>query len=327
MKAVVYDQYGGPEVLRITDVEKPIPGDGDILVKINAASINSADVRLMRADPFLARLNNGLTKPKKRILGLDIAGTVEAVGPGVTLHAVADAVFGDTFQDDLGGFAEYVCVNEKSVAKMPSDLSFEQAAAIPLAGITALQAVRDAAVIQPGQAVLIQGAGGGVGTYVVQIAKAYGATVTAVCGPNSRELVASLGADRILDYTVQDFTREEARYDVIFGINGYHSLPEYRNSLKPAGIYVMVGGKNKQIFDALLFGRFRFMFGRKRVVMLTVDDNKRQQDLTELCALLAADQLKPVIDRTFPIDDAVNAFRYVEEGHVRGKVILTIATA
>lgn len=214
-------------------------------MRVHAASVNAADYRLMRADPFLARLDNGLFTPKKQVLGVDIAGVVEAVGPGVTALVPGQSVFGDTFKDGLGGAADYVRLREGSLVTMPDGLSFEEAAAVPLAGATALQAVRDAAAVQPGQSVAIQGAGGGVGTFLVQLAKARGATVTAVCGASSAGLVTELGADRVVDYAHEDFTAGAAQYDVIFGVNGYHPLAHYKRALKPGGLYLIMASGEK----------------------------------------------------------------------------------
>ena len=327
MEAVVYARYGGPEVLEIAEVPRPTPKKGEVLVRVSCASINAADYRMMRADPFLARLSGGLFAPKKKILGVDVAGIVEAIGPGVTTLAVGDAVFGDTFLDGLGGFAEYVCVREGVLAKKPERTSFEEAAAVPLASITALQAVRDRAKVSPGQSVLIQGAGGGVGMFLVQIAKAAGAAVTAVCGPSSVDVVRSLGADDVIDYTQEDFTTRTERYDAIFGVNGYHALGAYKAHLKSGGTYVMIGGTNRQLFEALLLGSLYSVGGDKRFVVFTIDDSLRAGDIEEVRALLAAGKLKPTIDRVFPLAQTADAMRYVEQGHVRGKVILKMRGA
>lgn len=324
MRAMIYKRYGGPEVLELTEVEKPVVGAGEVLVRVHATSVNAADYRLMRADPFLARLNNGLFTPRKQILGVDIAGVVEAVGEGVTAFVPGQAVFGDTFRDGLGGFAEYAKVREGALVSIPDGMGFNEAAALPLAGVTALQAVRDVAQIRPGQSVAIQGAGGGVGTLLVQLAKARGAMVTAICGPSSADLVRSLGADATLDYTKQDFTAASGQYDVIFGVNGYHPLSDYKRALKPGGLYVMIGGTGGQIFEALLQGKLRFMFGGKRVATLTIDDTRREKDLRELRELLAQKKLRPVIDRVFKFEQLKDAFEYVARGHVRGKVVVEV---
>ncbi len=324
MKAIVYSRYGGPEVLEVTEVDRPVPGPGEALLRVRATSVNAADYRMMRADPFLARLANGLFKPKKtRILGIDVAGVVEQIGDGVQQVNVGDEVFGDAFKDGLGAFAEYVCVSESTLVSKPENVSFQEAAAIPLAGITAVQGLRKGKV-QSGEAVLVQGAGGGVGTLLVQIAKALGAEVTAVCGSGSVDLVSGFGADRVIDYTKEDFWKEDKRYDVILGVNGYHSLAQYKRSLKPGGRYVMIGGNNRQIFEALLLGPFKFMFGDKTLGALTIDASLRAKDLAQLRDMLASGQLKPVIDRTFALDDTAEAIRYVEQHHVRGKVVITV---
>ena len=324
MKAIVYRRYGGPEVLESVDVDRPTPGEGQVLLRVHATSINSADARTMRADPFLIRLYSGILRPKRQILGHDVAGVVEALGPGVTRFQIGDEVFGDAYQDGMGAYAELVAVRESALSAKPQELTFSEAATVPLAGITALQALRDKARIQPGQRVLIQGAGGGVGTFAVQVAKAMGAHVTAVCGPSSVDLVTSLGADEVLDYTKEDFGTREERYDVILGINGHRSLGTYRRCLQPGGTYVMVGGENRQIFHALLFGRLRFLFGGKQALTLTVNDALRQQDLEQLSGWLSRGAVRPVIDRSFALHEAADAMRYVLKGHVAGKVVLRV---
>ena len=326
MKAIVYSQYGGPDVLEYTEVDDPVPGSGEALLGVRATSVNAADYRLMRADPFLARLDNGLFRPKKRlILGSDVASVVERVGDNVQHVNVGDEVFGDAFQDRFGAFAEYVCVRESALISKPENVSFEEAAAVPLAGVTALQGLRDLGQVQSGQAVLVQGAGGGVGISVVQIAKALGAEVTAVCSAGSAEMVRGFGADRVMDYAEEDFTKEDKRYDVILGVNGHHSLAEYKRCLNPGGRYVMIGGSNRQIFEALLLGRLTFMLGNKTSSVLTIDGSLRAKDLAQLRDMLTSGELKPVIDRTFGLNDTAEAIRYVEKGHVRGKVVITVA--
>ena len=322
MEAIIYKRYGGPEVLQLAQVDRPRPGRGEVLVRICAASINAADYRLMRANPFLARLHMGLLRPKSHILGADIAGVVTEVGPGVHTLRVGDQVFGDTFQDGLGGFAQFARVRASALVHKPRALSFEEAAAVPLAGITALQAVRDRAVLLPGQSVLIQGAGGGVGTLLVQLAKEAGAKVTAICGPGSQQLVRDLGADRTLDYTKDSLGPQ--RYDAIFGVNGYRPLAQYKALLSPGGVYVMIGGSTRQLYEALLLRPFHFAFTDKRCEVLTIDDRYRARDLAQLAELLNTDRLRPIIDRTFELAETSEAMRYVEQGHVRGKVILSM---
>lgn len=327
MKAVVYERYGGPEVLRYTEIEKPAPGEGEVLVRVRASSVNAADYRMMRADPFLVRLENGLLRPTKaRVLGSDVAGVVEEVGSGVTQFKAGDRVFGNSFHSGLGAFAEYVCVSEGTLVSLPTGLSSEEAAVVPLAGITAVQGIRDLGDVQAGQSILVHGAGGGVGTFAVQIARARGAEVTAVCGAGSAELVASLGADRVLDYAKEDFAREGLSYDVILAVNGYRSLADYRRCLKSGGRYIMIGGANRQIFEALLLGRLRFLRSGKTVRVLTLDQARYGTDLLQLSDLLRDGALRPVIDRTFPLEETAEAIRYAEAGHVRGKVGITVPT-
>jgi NADPH:quinone reductase-like Zn-dependent oxidoreductase len=319
MKAFVYDRYGGPEVLRLAEVEAPVPGAGQVRVRVQMTSLNSADRRLMRADPFLARLDNGLLRPKKRrVLGADVCGVIDAVGPGVTRSQVGDEVFGESMA--MGSFAECVCLGEGDVMARPPSVSIEAAAATPLAGITALQAVRDRARIRPGQSVLIAGAGGGVGTMLVQIAKARGAEVTALCGPRSVEPLRSLGADRVLDRTKDQLGAE--RFDAVFGVNGHHPLGTYRRMLNDGGTYVMVGGSNRQIFEALLFGKLRFLFSGRRMETLTIDESRRAADLAELSALLERGALRPVIAQVMPLAELPAAMRAIEAGRVHGKVVL-----
>lgn len=325
MKAITYQRYGGPEVLHLAERDKPEPQDEEVLLRVRASSINAVDYRLMRADPFLVRLERGLVRPRRQVLGADVAGVVERVGSAVTDIEPGDEVFGHTSLG--GGFAEYVSLPASSLAPKPAGLDFEEAASLVLAGFTALQAVRDRARIEAGQSILIQGAGGGVGTLLVQIAKAYGAHVTAVCGPGNVELVSSLGADRVIDYTRQDFTAEKERYDNIFGVNGYHPLPAYRDALRTGGTYVMIGGASRQLFEAILLGSLRFAGSGRSIELLTLDHDRHPGDLDELRALVACGRLRPVIDRVFPLTEARDGLRYVERGHVHGKVVLRAAAA
>src|SRR5712692_837471 len=248
MKAIVYTQYGSPDVLQLKEVEKPAPNDGEILVKIHAASANALDWHRMRASPFFVRLGEGLRKPKDPRLGADIAGRVEAVGSNVTQFQPGDEVFGAW----MGSFAEYASVPENRVALKPANSSFEEAAAVPVAALTALQGLRDTGQIQPGQQVLIHGASGGVGTFAVQIAKAFGAEVTAVCSTRNVDMARSMGADQVIDYTQEDVTRTGQRYDLILAVNGYHPILAYRRALRPTGRYVLVGGSKAHVYQALL---------------------------------------------------------------------------
>ena len=251
MKAIVHTKYGSADVVQLKDVEKPVPKENEVLVKVLAASANAYDWHFLNADIFLIRISGGgFFKPKNQRLGADIAGQVEAVGENVTQFKPGDAVFGEVAGNENGGFAEYACAPEKKLALKPDKLSFEQAAAIPMAGSTALQALRDAGQIQPGQKVLIHGASGGVGTFAVQIAKSFGAEVTAVCSTAKVEMVRSLGADQIIDYTKDDFTKNGQKYDLILAVNGFHPIAAYKRALTPKGIYVMAGGSVAQIFQA-----------------------------------------------------------------------------
>ena len=264
MKAIVYRKYGSPDVLRLENVDKPVPKDDEVLVRVQATSLNAYDWHLLRAKPFLVRLmGGGLFKPKNTIPGADIAGRVEAIGRSVKQFKPGDEVFGDIAMSGSGGCAEYASAPESRLAPKPAKLSFEQAAAVPMAAVTALQGLRNIGGIQPGQKVLIHGAAGGVGTFAVQLAKAFGAEVTAVCRTDKMDMVRSLGADQVIDYTREDFTRSGRRYDLILGVNGYHPLSAYKRALTPKGRYVMAGGSTAQIFQAMLLGPWMSMFGKK----------------------------------------------------------------
>ena len=254
MKAIVYTKYGSPDVFQLKEVEKPTPKENEVLVKVEATSVNAADWHLLTADIFLVRLNAGLLKPKNTILGCDIAGRVEAVGRDVTKFKPGDSVFGDVFGHNYGGFAEYVTASESDLALKPANLSFEEAAAVPLAAKTALQGLRDLGQIQAGQEVLINGASGGVGTFAVQIAKYFGAEVTAVCSTRNLDMAHTLGADHVIDYTKEDFTQNGHRYDLILAANGYHPISDYKRALSPKGHYVMTGGSMAQFFQVMLRG-------------------------------------------------------------------------
>lgn len=324
MKAIIAERYGMPDVLKFMDVEKPIPNDDQVLVNVHAASLNMFDWHLLTADIFLVRLNMGLFKPKNRIPGADVAGRVEAVGKNVTQFKVGDEVYGDLAASGCGSFAEYVAVPEKALALKPFNLAFEEAAAFPMAAVTALQGLRDAGKIQPGHKVLIQGASGGVGSFAVQIAKAFGAEVTAVCSTRNIEQAHSLGADHIIDYTREDFAKNGKQYDLIFAANGYRKLEEYKNSLSPKGIYVMAGGATKQIFEALLRGSFLSEKDGRKLGAFTAEP--KQADLIYLKGLAEAGKIKPVIDKSYPLSETAQALRYLGEGHARGKVILTVAS-
>jgi len=323
MKAIIYHKYGSPDVLELKEIEKPTPKDNEVLVKIHAASVNAYDWHLLRADPFLVRLmGGGLLKPKNQILGADIAGRVEVVGRKVKQFQPGDEVFGDISGCGSGGFAEYVSVPENALALKPANITFEEAAAVPMAAVTALQGLRDKGQIQPGQKVLINGASGGVGTFAVQIAKSFGAEVTGVCSTKKLEMVRSIGADQVIDYTQEDFTQNEQRYDLILAANGYHSLSDYKRALSPKGIYVATGGSMAQIFQAMLLGPWVSMAGSKKMGALSAKPN--QKDLVFMKELLEAGKAVPVIDRRYTLSEAADALRYLGEGHARGKVVITL---
>lgn len=317
MKAIVYTTYGSPDVLQLKDVEKPTPKDDHVLVKVHAASANPADWHLMRAEPFLARFANGLLKPKHTRLGADLAGRVEAIGRNVTRFHVGDAVFGELPLHALGSFAEYVCAPEELLALKPAKLTFEQAAAVPLAAFTALQGLRDKGQIQPGQTVLINGASGGVGTFAVQIAKSFGTDVTGVCSTRNLDMVRSIGADHVIDYTQADFTKRGQRYDLIFDAVGNRSVSDLKRALTPNGMCAVAGFTSlSRLFQTMLLG------GKQVGLMETAKAN--QEDLVFIKGLLEAGKVIPVIDRRYPLRETAEAIRYLEAGHARGKVVITV---
>ena len=320
MKAIVYTTYGPPDVLQFKEVEKPAPKDGQILVKMYAASANPLDWHLMRASPFLARLAGGLRKPKDPRLGADFAGRVEAVGANVTQFQPGDEVFGAS----TGAFAEYLCVAENEVALKPANLSFEQAAAVAVAATTALQGLRDAGQIRSGQKVLVNGASGGVGTFAVQIAKAFGAEVTGVCSSHNLDMVRSIGADHVIDYTREDFTRHGQLYDLIYDAVGNRSVSAYRRALNPGGMCVVAGFTSlPRLFEHMLLGPLRSKFGSKKVGLMGTAQIK-QKDLIYLKELVEDGKVTPVIDRRYSLRETAEAIRYLEAKHARGKVIITV---
>ncbi len=320
MKAILYTQYGSPDVLRYTDAGKPVPKDNEVLIRIHAASVNQYDWHFLTADIFLIRfMGGGLFKPKDQRLGADIAGRIEAVGKNVRQFSPNDEVYGMV----RGGFAEYTCSREDALALKPSNLSFEEAAAVPMAGVTALQGLRDVAKVRAGQTVLVQGASGGVGTFAVQIARWLGAKVTAVCSTGNVDQARFLGADQVIDYTREDFTQSGRQYDVIFAANGFHPLSAYKRALTPGGIYVMAGGTPKQIFQAMLLGRW--MSEKEGRTMGGVSAKPSQKDLSILKDLLESRSIAPVIDRRYPLSQAAEAIRYLGTGHARGKVVISVA--
>jgi NADPH:quinone reductase-like Zn-dependent oxidoreductase len=323
MKAIVFTQYGPPDVLQLKAVDKPAPKENEVLVKVHAASVNAYDWHLMTADIFLVRfMGGGLFKPKNTRLGADVAGRVEAVGRNVKQFRPGDEVFGDMAGHGNGSFAEYVSASESAFSLKPANLSFDEAAAVPMAAVTALQGLRDEGHIHTGQKVLINGASGGVGTFAVQIAKSFGAEVTAVCSTRNLDQARSLGADHVIDYTREDFTRSGRQYDLILAANGYHSLSAYKRALAPKGVYVMAGGSKAQIFGAMLLGSWMSEAGGKKVGGVSAKPN--QEDLVFMKGLLEAGKVVPVIDRRYPLSETADALRYLGEGHARGKIVITV---
>ncbi|MGD0125386.1 MAG: NAD(P)-dependent alcohol dehydrogenase [Terriglobia bacterium] len=322
MKAIVYDKYGPPEVLKCEEIDKPSPGEGEVLIKVHAASMNPYDWHFMRGLPYFIRLMAGLAKPKERRLGVDGAGYVEAVGRNVTLFKAGDTVFGAC----RGAFGEYACASERALARKPDNVSFEQAASVPIAGLTALQGLRDKGKIQPGSKVLVNGASGGVGTFAVQIAKSFGAEVTGVCSTRKVKMVRSIGADEVIDYTQEDFTRRGRRYDLIFDCIGNHSLAEYRRVMNPKGIFVGVGGATGRWMLGLIV--------RSTAALLSSPFTSQKfagfmakpgiEDLTTLAEFVATGKVTPVIDRRYGLNDVPEAIRYLETGHVSGKVVIAL---
>lgn len=322
MKAIIFDQYGPPELLRLADIPKPAPQANEVLVNVRAASVNAAEWHVVRADPFLVRLMCGLFRPRHQGLGADVAGLVESVGSAVTRFKAGDEVFGCLPLGGWGSYAEHVCAPEGVLVLKPPGPSFEEAAAVPLAGLSALQALRDIGQLKSGETALINGASGGVGSFAVQIAKAMGAEVTAVCSSRNQDMARSLGADHVIDYSQEDFTQSGKRYDVIVAANGYHPLAAYKRALSPKGRYAMVGGKGKQMAEAIFFGPWQSEKGGRRLGR--VDMKPNLPDLQFLAELLDSGKLVPVIDRRYPLDKVPEAIRHVEAGHCQGKVVITV---
>jgi NADPH:quinone reductase-like Zn-dependent oxidoreductase len=312
MKAVVYNRYGPPDVLRLADVPKPSPKDDEVLVKVRAVSVNASDWEVLRGKPLYSRFG-GLFRPRRHILGSDIAGQVEAVGRGVTRFQPGEDVFADIL-DRLGGFAEYVCVPEGALAPLPSGMTYEQAAALPQAGAIALQGIVEKGQVQRGQTVLVNGAGGGSGAYAVQLAKLHGAEVTGVDNGEKLEFIRSLGADHVIDYTREDFTRNGRAYDLILDVAAYRSAFAYRRSLTAGGRYLYVGGSVSTLLQVLLAGpRIRVLAVRLGV-----------QHLVPLIELCQAGTITTIIDRRYPLSEVPEALRYLGEGHAKGKVVVTV---
>lgn len=321
MKAVVYDRYGSPDVLGIREVAKPTPKDNEALIRLHAVSINDWDWGMLRGKPFINRLLFGLLKPKHQILGSDIAGKAEVVGNKVEHFQVGDEVIGDLSGLNWGGFAEYVCAPESRLVKKPASLTFEQAAATPQASVLALQGLQDKKQIRPGDKVLINGAGGGAGSFAIQIARSFGAEVTGVDGTPKLEKMREWGAEHVVDYTRQDFTRLGERYDLIVDLMGYHSVFDYLRALSPNGTYVIVGGSTRLLMAVLLLGPLITLFSQKKMHIIAHKPNK---NLDSLLALIDQGKISPVIARSFSLEKTADAFRHFSGGQNTGKVIVTI---
>jgi len=312
MKAIVHHNYGSPDVLQVEETEKPLAGDNEVLIKVRAASVNPLDFYLMRGKPFLVRIMAGLLKPKDTRLGVDVSGQVETVGRNVTGFKTGDEVFGVC----RGAFAEYRCAIEDKLSLKPANISFEEAAAVPVAAISALQGLRDKGRIQPGQKVVVDGASGGVGTFAVQIAKSFGAEVTAVCSTRNVDTARSIGADDVIDYTREDFTQSGEHYDLILAANAHHSIFDYRRALSRDG------GGGVQMLQALLLGPLLSLIGSKKMRLVPAKINKK--DLVLLKDILETGKVVPVIDRCYPLSNAAQALGYLGEGHAKGKVVITV---
>ncbi|MBL8095756.1 MAG: NAD(P)-dependent alcohol dehydrogenase [Anaerolineales bacterium] len=323
MKAMLRHTYGSPDVLGMAHIDTPTPRADEVLIQVRAASVNAADWRMLRADPFLARLDVGLLTPRNKILGFDVAGRVDAVGEAVSRFKPGDAVFGNLFELRGGAFAEYVAAPERLLVHKPSNLSFEQAAAVPMAGVTALRGLRRYGQLEPGRRVLINGASGGVGTFAVQLAKAFGAEVTAVVSRRNIDQARALGADQVVDYTSTDFTQSGERYDLILAVNGYQPIAAYQRALRPGGHYVMAGGSSAQLLQALLLGPWLSRKGDTTIAVLETKPGR--DDLEFLKERLEAGTVVPVVDRTYSLCQLPDAIRYLEAGHARGKVVVSVS--
>jgi len=322
MKAVVYTKYGPPDVLQLKEVEKPTPKNNEVLVKVHAASLNAADLDFLRGK-FINRLGWGLLKPKKKILGSDMAGRIEVVGRNVKEFQPGDEIFVDLFECGFGAFAEYVCVPENTLSLKPASMTFEEAATLPQAALVALQGLRDKKQILPGQKVLINGAGGGMGTFAVQIAKSFGAEVTGVDSTRKLDMVRSIGADHVIDYTQVDFTKSGQRYDLILDVAAHHSIFDYKRALSPKGIYDLVGGSMGAILQVVFLGPLISILGSKKMGIVMWKPNKKE-DMVFITELLEAGKVVPVIDRLYPLSEVAEALRYLEEGHHQGKIVITL---
>jgi NADPH:quinone reductase-like Zn-dependent oxidoreductase len=322
MKAIIYTEYGSPDVLQLKEVEKPVPKDNEVLVKVCAVSINDWDYQLLLGTPFVNRMINGLFKPKQQILGSDIAGKIEAIGQNVKLFNPGDEVYGDLSGCGWGGFAEYVCAPEKALALKPAGMSFEEAASIPQAAMLAVQGLIDSGNIQPGQKILINGAGGGVGTFGVQIAKLYGVETTGVDSAEKLDMMRSIGFDHVIDYKKEDFTKNGQNYDLILDTKTNRSMFDYVRVLSPNGIYATVGGDMGRLFQALIMGPMISLVYKKHIRIVALKPNK---DLEYMNGLFKAGKVKPVIDGHYKIDEVPKALKYIGAGSHKGKLVITIA--
>jgi NADPH:quinone reductase-like Zn-dependent oxidoreductase len=321
MKAIVYEKYGPPDVLRLDDIERPVPGDSDVMLKVHATSVTYSDLAFVRGKPFLVRLiGSGAVRPRYTTPGINISGTVEDVGLNATQFQPGDEVFGDLSLCGRGGFAEYVCAAEDALVLKPANITWEEAAAVPQAAVVALQGLRKGS-LRPGQKVLVAGASGGIGTFAVQIAKSYGAEATGVCSTKNLDMVLSIGADHVIDYTKEDFTRSGQLYDLIIATAGYRSIFDYKRALSPKGFYVMTGGKPAQVFQAML-GPLFSMTGGKKIGNLAMRPDVK--DLTAIKEFIEAGKVKPVVDRSYPLRQAAEALRYYGKGHARGVVVINV---
>jgi NADPH:quinone reductase-like Zn-dependent oxidoreductase len=320
MKAIVFKEYGPPDLLRFNDIAKPTPKDDEVLVEVHAASVNYIDWQVLRGKSFLLRLLNGLRKPRHNVLGDDVAGRIESVGSKVNQFQPGDEVFGIS---DFGAFAEYACVKEEYLGLKPANISFEQAAAVPTAGVTAVVGLRDNGQIQSGQKVLINGASGGVGTFAVQIAKSFGAEVTGVCSTNKLDMVRSIGADNVIDYTQEDFTKGGKQYELIFDVAAYRSIFDYRRALSSEGIYIFAGGSMGRFFQAMVLGPLLSMTEKKKIGSLGWAKPNRE-DFDYMSELLEGGKVVPYIDRCYPLSEVPEALRYYGGGHAQGKVVITV---
>jgi NADPH:quinone reductase-like Zn-dependent oxidoreductase len=322
VKAIISEKYGEADILKLSEESIPIPKEDQVLVKVHASSINYGNLVLLTGKPLPARLAFGITKPKYRIPGGDVAGTVEAVGENITQFKVGDAVYGDLSISGWGAFAQYAAANESSLSLKPNNLTFAEAAAVPMAAPTALQAIKDIGKIRAGQEVLIQGASGGVGTFAIQIAKIFEASVTAVVSTRNIEIAKKLGADHVIDYQKESLENHHHTYDVILGVNGSQSISTYKRLLKDNGVFIHVGGKTSQMYQTMLQGSWLSMFGKKKFI--TFMHKTKQEDLIFLKELIEEGKIRPIIEREYPLHEVPQAIQYFERGRSQGKVIITV---